>query len=142
MNTLFPMTRMMDAALRNFNHTNCAASAHSTDSTGWTRAPRADILDGDKEFQIMMDLPGVSAEQLDINVEHQTLMIKAESKTVVPEGFATLRRERASRTQFQRSFNLGTNVDADNISARLEDGVLQITLPKSEKSLPRRIEVQ
>ena len=69
-------------------------------------------------------------------------MVKAEAKTVVPEGFTTLRRERAGRSTFQRSFNLGTNVDRDNISAKLEDGVLLITLPKSEKSLPRRIEVQ
>ena len=59
----------------------------------------------------------------------------------MPEGFKTLRRERPGRSTFSRSFKLGVSVDEDKVSAKLERGVLTISLPKSVQSLPRRIDV-
>ena len=68
--------------------------------------------------------------------------MKAERSEIVPEGFETRRTERASKATFSRTFSLGNAVDTEGISARFEAGVLTITLPKSEKSLPRKIEVK
>ncbi len=68
--------------------------------------------------------------------------MKASKAAAVPEGFELRRHERAAEVQYSRTFNLGIAVDGDKISAKLESGVLQITLPKSDVSLPRRIEVK
>ena len=138
MNTMLPMTRVLDA-LTHFDH---APSRRCTVDHTWHGTPRADILEGDKDFRIMLDMPGVKAEKLEINVENQTLQVKAETENLVPEGFERRRHERPAHAEFSRSFNLGAHVDQEKISAKLEDGVLMITLPKSETSLPRRIEVE
>jgi HSP20 family protein len=141
MNTLIPLTRIFDAALN--------SSLDSEDSHSSTRgraafrmSPRADIIEGEREFQITMDLPGVKSDNLEIDLENQTLTVKASREDQVPEGFELRRRERPRSSAFERTFTLGNAVDADNISASLDSGVLMITLPKSEKSLPRRIEVK
>jgi HSP20 family protein len=133
MNTLFPVTRMLDAALNN-------SWNEGDGSVG--RTPRADVLEGAKEFQVLMDLPGVKHEDLDLSIEDQTLWVKAERKESVPEGFECRRTERAGHVTFSRTFSLGNAVDASGIEAKFAEGVLTITLPKSEKSLPRRIEVK
>ena len=136
LNTMIPMSRMIDAALNsNFDalfdqHEACAAS------------PRADILEGDSEFRIVLDMPGIKTEDLDISVENQLLAVKAERKSDIPEEFQSRRRERAGNAAFSRSFKLSNAVDIDNISAKLEDGVLQLVLPKSKKSMPRRIQIK
>jgi HSP20 family protein len=136
MNTLFPVTRMLDAALNgqldNWNETD--------GSTG--RTPRADILEGEKEFRVLMDLPGVLRENLDLSIEDQTLWVKAERAETVPEGFESRRNERAGHVTFSRTFSLGNVVSTEGISAEFKNGVLTISLPKSEKSMPRRIEVK
>lgn len=139
MNSLLPMTRMIDAALHgNLNRCEPAGS--------WNEAhPNtpilADVLEGDQEYRILLDLPGVRSEDLEINVEHQTLTVKAERTLEVPEGFASRRQERSNKASFARTFRLGTGVDADAIKAGLKEGVLEIILPKTEQSLPRKIEV-
>ena len=134
MNTLMPMTRIFDAAL---------ANGQSCDPrTDWALTPRADILESEKEFQIAMDMPGVQSSDLEIEIESQMLKVKARRENSVPEGFENLRRERPGHSNFARNFTLGSSVDADNISAKLDNGVLWMTLPKSDKSLPRKIEVK
>lgn len=134
MNTLLPVSRMLDAALSNLDAMDWTAPAALT--------PRADILEGEKEFRIVMDLPGIAAADLEISVENQSLSVKAERRFEVPEGFEPRRRERAGNVGFTRTFRLGSGVSVDDIGARLTDGVLTLTLPKTEQSLPRRIEVK
>lgn len=134
MNTMLPMTRLIDAAL---NNSAATCSPHSPCNS----TPRADVIEGEKEYRILMDLPGVKSEDLEVNVEHQTLSVKAERQMEVPEGFEQKRRERAERTGFARTFRLGNAVDADGIKAEMKDGVLELVLPKSEQSVARRIQV-
>ena len=136
MTTMIPMSRMFDAAFGRHLDT------WSEKDHVCTAAPRADILEGEQEYRIVMDLPGVKNGDLDISLENQLLTVKARRELDVPEGFESRRHERAAQTTFGRSFSLSNAVDAENISARLEDGVLQLVLPKSEKSLLRRIEVK
>ena len=134
MTTLLPLTRMIDAAWNGARETMDHPSA--------TVTPRADVLEGDKEYHLMLDLPGVKTEDLEINLEGQTLTVKAQRRTEVPEDFKLRRQERAGDVTYSRSFNLGTEVDSDKIDARLEAGMLKITLAKNTQVLPRRIEVK
>jgi HSP20 family protein len=106
------------------------------------RLPRTNVLEGDQDYRILMDLPGVRNEDLDISVEDETLTVKAERDLSAPEGYQRRRGEMAGKATFRRSFDLGSTVDMEKISARLQDGMLIISLPKSEKTLPRRIEVK
>lgn len=135
MNTLLPVTRMLDALTYGLDSWNPA------EGDIW-HSPRADILEGEKEYRILMDLPGVQTSDVEINVEGQTLTVKAQRPGDVPEGFTLRRHERPGPVSFSRSFTLGSAVDAETIVAGFENGVLRVTLPKSERSLPRRIEVR
>ncbi|PID80428.1 hypothetical protein CSB20_07475 [bacterium DOLZORAL124_64_63] len=139
MNTLFeltsPMTRVFDAAFSP-SHT---LSSHALPSG---RSPRADVLEGAKAFQVIMDLPGVQTSDLEISLENQTLSVKAVRENEVPEGFERIRHERPAKIEFQRTFTLGNIIDESKIEAHFKDGVLRINLPKSDQTLPRRIEVQ
>lgn len=140
MNTLLPMTRVFDAAFNTCSpNWKDGEAGHSRKTTV---TPRADIFEGDGEFRIMIDLPGVAQGDLDISVEDQTLSVKAGRRTEVPEGFQSVRHERYGSVDYGRTFNLGNSIDVDGIGAAFTDGVLTITLPKSEKSMPRRIEVK
>lgn len=104
--------------------------------------PRADIEETGSEYRVRMDLPGVKREDLKVEVENDRLLIEAERKTVANDDVQVLHRERASHARFSRSFTLGEAVKADQVSARFVDGVLELTLPKAEKALPRRITVE
>lgn len=132
MNTFFPMTQVLNAAL----------NTHEAREFSGGRSPQADVLEGTSEFRITMDLPGVSQADLEINLENQTLSVKANRQVEVPEGFELIRHERPGKTEFHRTFNLGNGVDGDNIAASFENGVLVLTLPKSQQGLPRKIEVK
>ena len=139
MNSLFPMTRVFDPA---FHTCSPHRSGNEESDTRSKVTPRADILEGESEFRIMLDLPGVASGDLDISVEDQTLTVKAGRRTEVPEGFQARRNERFSQVDYVRTFTLGNTIEAENIAAGFNDGVLTLTLPKSAKSLPRRIEVK
>jgi HSP20 family protein len=136
MNTLIPLGRideMFDAFF---------APTTRTNGDSELRVPRADILEGEQDFMVRLDLPGIDREDLDISLENETLTIKAERKVEAPEGYRAHRRELPGRMTFKRSFNLGNHVDAEGIKAELKDGVLAIRLPKSRQAMPRRIEVK
>lgn len=135
MNTLLPVTRMLDAL-------TCGLDTWNPSEADIWHSPRADILEGEKEYRILMDLPGVQTSDLEINVEGQTLTVKARREGNVPEGFTLRRHERPGPVSFSRSFTLGSAIDAEGIVAGFENGVLQVSLPKSQRSLPRRIEVR
>ncbi len=132
---MYPIAQLINAALE----------PASTNGRAWTvdeRLPRTNILEGEKDFRLEMDLPGVRNQDLDISVEDDTLTVKAERSLEVPEGYRSRRSEMNGKMSWRRSFQLGSAVDVEKIGARLEHGILTVTLPKSEKSLPRRIEVE
>jgi len=137
MNTLIPMTRLFDAAFA-----SAMDSSGDRSDRAASEVPRADIFEGDADYKIVMDMPGVQNEHLDINLEDSTLTVKAERRFASQEGYQALRKELPNRVSFQRSFHLSKNVDNDKIAAKLDGSVLTVTLPKSEQSLPRRIDVE
>jgi HSP20 family protein len=137
MNSLFPMSQLLDAAFR-----PDPGNGETGGERTWREVPRADILEGDADYVIRMDLPGIKAEDLDISLENQVLTVKAERNREFPEGYQAHRREMPTKVSLRRSFNLGQAVSTESIGAALDEGVLTVTLPKSEQSLPRRIEVR
>ncbi|RKZ18378.1 Hsp20/alpha crystallin family protein [bacterium] len=115
---------------------------HSTGDSSSTLRPRADIEETDDAYRVRMDLPGIKREDLKIEVENDTLLIEAERKTEAKDDVQVLHRERKRDARFVRRFSLGDSVQTGSIKASLNDGVLELTLPKAEQALPRRINVE
>ncbi|UMG94690.1 HSP20 family small heat-shock protein [Nocardioides sp. TF02-7] len=109
---------------------------------GTTNRPAVMPMDAWREgdtFVIEFDLPGVSRESIDIDVERNVLTVKAER--VAPNGdWQRLATER-THGQFTRQLVLGDNLDLDRIEAAYDSGVLRLLVPVAEKAKPRRIEV-
>jgi HSP20 family protein len=139
MNNLITRVSDMDRVFDQLWGSTCRPAASSAVRT---LSPRVDIEETDKEFRVRMDLPGVKREDLKVEVENDSLLIEAERKAETSDDVQVLHRERASHARFARRFSLGESVRSGEIQARLVDGVLELTLHKAEKALPRRINVE
>ncbi|MEM7309726.1 MAG: Hsp20/alpha crystallin family protein [Planctomycetota bacterium] len=100
-----------------------------------TRRPRADIHETDAAFLLTLELPGVAEGDVDVQLEAETLRIRAKRPAWTgPDGFR-LEYGSAAETVFERSFLVPEGLDAEAISAELTAGLLRVTLPKTG---PRR----
>lgn len=103
-----------------------------------------DVREDADHIYVEAELPGFKKEEVDIHLENQTLTISAhhhENQEQKPaDKQEWLLRERRY-TRFQRSFNLPPTVDANSVVAKLNDGILTVTLNKREETKPRRIAV-
>lgn len=105
-------------------------------------APQTDLAETDDDFRLRVDVPGMSKEDIDVNLQGGTLTVSGErTSEQTDEGEDYVRVERAFGS-FHRSFSLPDAVDEDNIKATYEDGVLSIIVPKTEESARRQIEIQ
>ncbi len=93
--------------------------------------PAIDVYEGAEELRVFVDLPGVAADGLDLDLDKEVLTLTANR--------AARGRDRA--VTYKRRFALPREVAAENVSAKLEDGVLLLTLPKRAALRPRSIKV-
>lgn len=106
-----------------------------------SQTPLIDIHEGPEGLVLEADLPGVSEESVEIQLEDNVLSFQAQVNPPVPEGARPLHEEFRVAT-YHRSFILSDEVDRDRISAELKNGVLRLTLPKAERARTRRIEIK
>ena len=104
-------------------------------------APACDVLEDTENLKIVLELPGVKPEDVKISLENQVLTIQGEKKQVAEESSGWHRSER-SYGSFQRMFTLPSTVDAERIQAKVDNGVLTVTLPTAERAKPRQIQVE
>jgi len=105
-------------------------------------SPRTDLVEKDDAFHLRLDVPGMSKEDISINLQNGTLTVSGERTSErTEEDEEYVRVERAFGT-FHRTFRLPDAVDEDNIEAAYEDGVLTIHVPKTEENTRRQIEIQ
>jgi HSP20 family molecular chaperone IbpA len=102
--------------------------------------PPIDIRESEDGLVLEADLPGVSLETLELQVENNKLTLFGRVTPRVPEDARPLHRE-YHVGDFLRSFILSDNVDHDRITAKLTNGVLRVELPRTEQTEPRRIQV-
>ena len=105
-------------------------------------APAVDIFERGDELVIRAELPGINREEIEVSVENDTLTLRGERKRDVEVEEGKSHRSERTYGTFTRRFVLPTTVDAGRIAATYRDGVLDLVLPKSEKSKPRRVEIQ
>ncbi len=102
----------------------------------WT--PASDIYETEAGYLIAMDLPGISREALEIDVDNNRLVVRG---TRVVDASKPHRGERP-RGKFLRTFSVPGSVDQANIGAEYKDGVLQIRLPKRKEQKAQRVEIK
>lgn len=94
--------------------------------------PAADIIDSEKEAVISLEVPGANAKTVSVEVKDQILKVEAKS-SLTYHGMPLI---------YKRSFQLSDAIDVEKITARTQDGILTVTLPKSERAKVHRIMVE
>ena len=108
---------------------------------GTTSPMPVDVYEIDDAFVVKAFMPGLTPDDLTINVEQQSVTIHGEPKAEELDGLRPLLQERRIGA-FTRTFTLPVPVEADKVQAELNNGVLSLTLPKSESVKPRKIQVK
>jgi len=104
--------------------------------------PATDIVEMEDGFHIYMDLPGLKKEDLSIDLQESEITISGPTADTLPsEGKENLTHHEFPGGEYRRTFILSDTVYRERISAKLNNGVLDMYLPKSEKALPRKIEI-
>lgn len=101
--------------------------------------PLTDVYELPENFKLEIQTPGIAKENLQIKIENNILTVKGESAKA-DESAATLMRESCGKNYF-RKFALANSVDAEKISAELNNGILTLTLPKREEAKPKTINI-
>jgi HSP20 family protein len=137
------LRREMDRVVSDFERYWGLGGNHRPNGRGAARGefPRLSIEDRGAELRLRAEVPGLGEEDIDVSLEQTTLTIRGQRKPDVPEGYSVHRQERGPLA-FARSFTLPCRVDAEKVVATLENGVLEMTLPKVPEEQPRRIQVR
>ncbi|HEY7636388.1 MAG TPA: Hsp20/alpha crystallin family protein [Gemmatimonadales bacterium] len=100
-----------------------------------------DVSEDTNSLQITMEVPGVRPSDVKISLENNLLTVRGEKRQESEERNERVHRYERSYGTFERSFALPNTVDPENISAKYENGILRISIPKSERARPREIPV-
>lgn len=105
--------------------------------------PRADVIETESDYRLSLDLPGYEEKGLNIEIKKGVLTVSGsvEQEEEGERKERYLLKERACGT-FKRSFNLPENADSSSIEAKLERGILYVTIAKRAEEKPRKINIQ
>jgi HSP20 family protein len=104
-------------------------------------SPTVDIFEHESAITVLADMPGVKAQDLEIDLRENVLTLSGRTSPPEAAGQAYVLREYEPGTFF-RQFTLGSAIEQSKIDARLIDGVLRLELPKAERARPRQIAVR
>lgn len=126
---------MTETALKSAN----GAETTETTRAGFYFTPRVDIYETDQELTLFADVPGVSAESVELNFERGELILQARIKRHAHAGQALV--NEYEEGDFYRVFQIHESIDATRIAAECKNGVLTVHLPKAEAVKPRQVKV-
>ena len=104
--------------------------------------PAVDIKEEPTQFVLHADLPGVDIKDIEITLENGVLTLKGQRAAEKKEETEQYRRVERVRGTFLRRFSLPDAVDAEKVTAKCKDGVLEVVVPKREAAQPRRIAIE
>ena len=112
------------------------------------QAPKVDVKEDDNAYTLLMDLPGKTEKDVNIELNHNVLSISSQTESTKEEKKEAkdekknkwLIKER-NFSQFSRSFTLPDDVDGDNLSANVKNGILTVTMPRKAAAVPRKIAI-
>ncbi|MFQ5709441.1 MAG: Hsp20/alpha crystallin family protein [bacterium] len=103
--------------------------------------PKIDVKESEKEFVINAELPGLEKNDFKLVLENDVLTLEGEKKYEHEEKKDEYYRSERSYGSFRRSFRLTNEVEKNKIKADYKNGILKITIPKSQKALPKQVEI-
>ena len=103
--------------------------------------PRADIYELDENIYVVLDMPGINENAVEITLEKNVLNVKGFSQIEEHDNFSMVRAE-YEIGDYERSFRISDAIDQSKIEANYKNGVLKLTLPKAEEAKARKISVQ
>ncbi len=117
------------------------ASAGRLDAT--TFSPRLNVLETDRTFEIELEMPGVEKKNVKVAIDNRNVSVEGEAKreSAQKEGEHIVYGERSTR-KYARSFSLPVEVEDAGAKARLENGILMLSLPKKLSAQPKKLTVQ
>ena len=118
---------------------NCINSEEETESR-W--APRVDIIELEDNFEASAELPGISKEDVKLELNENVLTISGEKNHENEGSDRNIHFTERSYGSFTRSFRIPKQIDAGNIGAEFENGILKVSLPKSEAAKPTLIDIK
>ena len=104
-------------------------------------APAVDVYEDEHNVTLKIEVPGIDEKDIDVRIENNTLTVHGERKIEKEEKEENYRRVERQYGSFTRTFTLPTSVDAENVSANYDKGVLKITLAKKAEAKPKQIKV-
>jgi len=112
-----------------------------TNGEAWStaRLPKTNVGETEDAYVFTIEMPGLKKENVQVNFEGDTLIVKGETSEQKEEK-GIIRREYHS-TRFERTFSIGPGVDREKVKAKMEDGILTVTLPKTQERIGRKIEI-
>ncbi|GLU44138.1 Hsp20/alpha crystallin family protein [Allomuricauda sp. NBRC 101325] len=102
-----------------------------------TSVPAVNIKDNTENFELELAVPGMKKDDFTVEIDNDVLTISSEVKSENEENKENYTRKEFSYTSFKRAFTLPETVDGGKIDAKYEDGVLKLTLPKRQETLPK-----
>ena len=105
---------------------------------GNTAYPKVNVYEYDDKVGIVAEIPGLDKKQLNVEVEDGILTISGDKHSAFESEGAKVLRKELKESSFKRQFELGELLDGDNISANFKDGVLSISVPKTEPEKPQK----
>ena len=117
-----------------------AQTTAQTREPEYTLVPPADIFEDADGISVVLDMPGVAKDRLNVKADHNGLVVEGDAQISRPEGMNAAYADIHS-THYRRSFGLSGELDTGRTEAALKDGVLTIRIPKRAELKPRRIEV-
>ena len=114
---------------------------HQTQMAQGQWIPSVDVSETDSEIVVKAELPGMTHDDIELNLQDNTLTLKGEKKQEKKDDKECFHCLERSYGGFTRSFSLPAGVKADNISAVFKDGVLVVTLPKAEEAKTKKISI-
>jgi HSP20 family molecular chaperone IbpA len=117
------------------------AAAPTAPRSEATLLPPVDVIEDASGITLFADLPGVSKEQLQLRVDGDQLSIEGDLLLPAPAGIEAQHAE-VTLTRYRRTFTLSKELDPDQVSADLTQGVLRVRIPKAEHAQPRKVQIQ
>jgi len=133
------LTDLRDEIDRLFDGTLAEFTQGTNLLSGWT--PAFDVYEDKDNFTVVAELPGMKKEDIEVTLHQGSLSVSGERKSDAQRQEAELYRAERYFGRFQRTITLPTSVAGDQVKAQYKDGVLTITLPKTEEAKPKQIDV-
>jgi len=130
----------MSNKLQNKEMNNAVVTPERTTSEP-TYSPNVDIFETEEEIVLTTELPGVKEEDLDVMLENNILTISAKMNEEKFEDYELIYSEYRP-IKFERSFTISDEFDKDKMKATLKNGILNLTIPKAEKAVAKKIKVK